>query len=55
MQPNETTPTAAAAGAATGGLVAWGLHAATGVAIDIPTATLFSTIGAFAFGRIFPR
>lgn len=55
MERNETTPTAAGAGAAAGGLVAWGLSTITGVTIDLPTATLFATVGAFTFGRFFPR
>jgi hypothetical protein len=55
MGSNETTATAGAAGAAAGSIVAWMLSAFTGVAIDVPTAGLFATVGSFTFGRIFPR
>lgn len=55
MGSNQTTATAGGAGAAFGGLVAWGLSALTGVSIDPAVTTLFATVGSFAFGRIFGR
>jgi hypothetical protein len=55
MNPsNETTPTAAAAGTAFGSLVGIGLSAVTGLAPEI-TIPSCGIVGAFAFGRAFPR
>lgn len=49
-----TTPTAAAAGTAFGSLVGVGLSAITGLAPEV-TIPPCGIVGAFAFGRIFPR
>lgn len=51
----ETTTTAAAtAGAAAGGIVGWLIGVTTGVDAT-PIAGALATLGAFTFGRIFPR
>jgi hypothetical protein len=50
-----TTAGAAGAGAAFGGLVAWGIGAVFGVEVPPEQYVGFCTLGAFAFGRIFPR
>lgn len=50
---NETTATAATAGAAFGGLVGWGIAALTGLD-TFPISTPLAVVGAFAFGRLFP-
>ena len=55
MNLNQTTTTATTAGAAFGGIVAWGLSLINGVTIPLEVAALFATLGAFAFGAIFPR
>jgi hypothetical protein len=50
----ETTATAAAAGAAAGAVVGWVISTTTGA----DTASIMgplATLGAFAFGRLFPR
>jgi hypothetical protein len=52
-QTNQTTATAATAGAAFGGLVGWGIAAATGVD-TAPISTPLAVCGAFFFGIIFP-
>lgn len=52
---NQTTTTATTAGAAFGGIVAWGLSLINGVTIPVEIAGLFATLGAFAFGAILPR
>lgn len=52
---NKTTAGAGAAGAAFGGLVAWAVGLAFGVDVPAEQAVGSSTLGAFAFGRIFPR
>lgn len=51
---NSTTTTAATAGAAVGGIVAWGLSLVHGVDVPVEIGGLFSTVGAFAFGALFP-
>lgn len=51
---NQTTATAATAGAAIGGIVAWGLSMINGVTVPVEVGGLFATVGAFAFGLIFP-
>lgn len=52
---SKTTAGAAGAGAAVGGLIAWGLGLALGVDVPPEQTAGLCTIGAFAFGRIFPR
>lgn len=51
---NQTTTTATTAGAAFGGIVAWALSLVNGVTVTVEIAGLFSTLGAFVFGAIFP-
>jgi hypothetical protein len=51
---NKTTTTAATAGAAAGGIIAWGLSLIHGVDVPVEIGGLFSTVGAFCFGLIFP-
>lgn len=51
---NTTTTTASTAGAAVGGIVAWGISLINGVTIPVEIAGLFATVGAFAFGALFP-
>jgi len=51
---NRTTASAATAGAALGGLVAWGLSLIHGVTVPVEVGAACSTLGAFAFGLIFP-
>lgn len=51
---NQTTTTAATAGAAVGGIVAWGLSLIHGVDVPVEVGALFATVGAFAAGVIFP-
>jgi hypothetical protein len=51
---NSTTTTAATAGAAVGGIIAWTLSQINGVDVPVEVGALFSTCGAFAFGLIFP-
>lgn len=52
---NQTTTTAATAGAAIGGIVAWGLSLVHGVDVPVEVGGLFATVGAFLFGAIFPN
>lgn len=54
MGTEETTATAGAAGAALGAIVGWGISAATGVDTT-PIAAPLAVLGAFTFGRLFPR
>jgi hypothetical protein len=54
MGTNDTTATAATAGAAIGGIVAWGLSLIPGVDVPVEVGGGFATIGAFLFGRWFP-
>ena len=49
-----TTATAGAAGAATGAIVGWIIGVTTG-ADPTPIAGPLAVVGAFAFGRLFPR
>jgi hypothetical protein len=51
---NDTTATAATAGAAFGGIVGWVIGAVTGADIA-PISTPLAILGAFTFGQIFPR
>jgi len=51
---NQTTTTVTTAGAAFGGIIAWGISLINGVTIPVEVAGLFATLGAFAFGAIFP-
>lgn len=51
---NQTTTTAATAGAAIGGIIAWGLSQVNGVDVPVEVGALFSTVGAFLFGLVFP-
>lgn len=51
---NQTTTTAATAGAALGGIIAWGLSLIHGVDVPVEIGALFSTVGAFTFGLAFP-
>lgn len=55
MKPetNQTTTTAATAGAAFGGLVGWGIAAVTGTD-TAPISTPLAVLGAFVFGVVFP-
>lgn len=56
MQPaSKTTVGAAVAGGALGVVVTWGLGAVTGVTVPAEVGGALSTLGAFAFGLIFPR
>lgn len=48
-----TTASAAAAGAALGGIIGWVISAVTGADTEAISGGL-ATIGAFAFGLIFP-
>lgn len=48
-----TTVGAATAGAALGGLVGWGIAAATGID-TAPVSTPLAVLGSFSFGLIFP-
>lgn len=52
--PNETTTAAATAGAALGGIIGWAISAFTGVD-TAPISGGLATLGAFTFGRVFPR
>lgn len=52
---SKTTAGAAGAGAAAGGLVAWGFGLALGIEVPPEQVTGFCTLGAFTFGLIFPR
>lgn len=52
MGTEATTAGSATAGAAFGALVGWGVSAATGLDTGAIVGSL-STLGAFAFGRIF--
>lgn len=54
MGNETTTATAGAAGAATGAIVGWVISVATGVDAT-PIAGPLAVVGAFAFGRLFPR
>lgn len=55
MNPvSDTTPAAGAAGAAFGGLVGLGLASVTGLTPELVIPPC-GVIGAFAFGRLFPR
>lgn len=51
--PNQTTTTAATAGAAFGGLVGWAIAALTNTD-TAPISTPLAVLGAFVFGVIFP-
>jgi hypothetical protein len=51
---NQTTTTAATAGAAVGGIIAWGLSLVNGVDVPVEVGALFATVGAFGFGALFP-
>lgn len=51
---NETTTTAATAGAAFGALVGWAIAAITGTDVG-PISAPLAVLGSFAFGLIFPR
>lgn len=54
MGNETTTATAGAAGAAVGAIIGWGVGAFTGVDAT-PIAGPLAVVGAFAFGRLFPR
>jgi hypothetical protein len=51
---NDTTATAATAGAAFGALIGWGIGALTGADVA-PISSPLAVLGAFTFGQIFPR
>jgi hypothetical protein len=51
---NDTTATAATAGAAFGALLGWVIAAATG-ADTAPISSPLAVLGAFFFGQVFPR
>jgi len=55
MSVNQTTTAASTAGAALGGIVAWGISLIHGVTIPVEIGGLFATLGAFIFGALFPR
>lgn len=54
MGSETTTATAGAAGAATGIIVGWVISVVTGADVA-PIAGPLGVVGAFAFGRLFPR
>ncbi len=54
MGTETTTATAGAAGAACGAIVGWAISAVTGADVT-PIALPLGVVGAFVFGRVFPR